>query len=339
MFNSNSKIGRLALVGAVLMMVTAAAGVAFAAAPTVDTETADTSQESDLTDGGTQTYNATTSSNLSWIADSNNSKVVVEQNSTTLFTATPDHYDHNASGNEDYYYNVSLADDGSDYSGIDVGANENVTLNVTLINNTEANDPDETNLTFTFANGDEMAWINADTTKTESSVGGILSTLNVFSSGDSVPAAQSEESTTITNNTDTVEVSVASSNLSDALSESTTDKSEGALILSAPTMAGDSYLPVVYQSASDGPEWIDTDEDAYAVLSEDGSTLTVNNADALADDSGTTELDMTVTGNEALGFRNTFSMLRSYDAGYGAAASTAATAVDLNGEPEWDEEA
>ena len=335
MFNTNTKTGRLALVAVVITMVTMSAGVAFAAAPTVDTETTDTTTTSELTDGDAQTYNDTTASYFNWSADSTNSKIVVEQGDTELFSATPE-VETDASGT--YYYNVSLADDGSDYSDLDVGANENATLNVTLINNTEADSPDTTNVSITFANGDEKAWVNADTAATEETDDGILSSVNVFSSGDDVPAAQSERETTITNNTDTVEVSASSSNLSDALGETTSEKSEGDLVWTATAMTGDSFVPVVYQSADDGPEWLDTDEDTYAVLSEDGSTLTVMNAGKLADEDGTTAFDMTVTGNEALGFSNAFSMLRSYDAGIGTSALAASSAADFNGAPTFGDE-
>jgi len=154
-------------------MLIAAVGGAMAAAPSVNTETTDTTYTSEITDGDTQAYNATTSSNFSWSADSANSKIVIEQGNDTLYSATPDHEDE-ASGT--YYYNATLADDGSSYDGLEADAGESVTLNVTLINNTEADDPDKTNVSFTFANtitvsvaGTPMAdALDASTENTES---------------------------------------------------------------------------------------------------------------------------------------------------------------------------
>jgi len=70
----------------------------------------DTTYTTEIEDGGTQAYNATTATNFSWSADSANSKIVIEQDNETLYEATPDHEDE-ASGT--YYYNATLADDGS----------------------------------------------------------------------------------------------------------------------------------------------------------------------------------------------------------------------------------
>ncbi|WP_373190032.1 hypothetical protein [Halolamina sp.] len=325
-----------------LIVLVAGAGVAFAAAPSVDTSTTDTSQSSDITDNGTQSYNVTTTSNLSWVADSANSSVEITQNGTTLYEATPTNYSYNASGNNDYYYNVSLADDASDYSGNEVGAGENATLNVTFVNNTSASSPDKTNISYTFVNGEAHAFIGSENPETEESDDGFFtaSTLAFWSdSNDSeVGPTVSTDSTTITNNTSTVQLDTMSSNLTDAYSTSTEDASDGDLLWSSYTQVsvdGDSrYLATFSESAADDTEWLNTSEDAYATISSDEETMTIHNADALLDDDQTSAtLDVTAVGNEQLGRSSSASMYESYDAGTFKSTIGAFGASDFDGNP------
>jgi len=89
MFNLNTRKSAIFL--ALLVLLSAGtAGVVMAAAPSVDNETSDTSRTSDLTDGGSQTHNDTTTSNLSWSADSANSSVEIMQDGETLYEASPE---------------------------------------------------------------------------------------------------------------------------------------------------------------------------------------------------------------------------------------------------------
>jgi len=340
MFN-RSKTKSLLLVAVMLVAMT---GGALAAAPTVDTETTDTSQTSELQDGDTQMHNATTNTNLSWSADSANASIEIAQDGDTIFERSPEPY-NNASGT--YYYSVSLADDGSDYEGLEVGARESATLNVTLTNDTAADDSDTTNLEFTYEHTEESAWIASESPETEGASNGLfggfsLSSINVFSSSDDsedepVGTVLSTDSTNITENTSEIQLDTLNSNLTDAFSASTDDSSEGDLIWTSYTQVStddsSQYVPVFYQSAGD-QEWLDTEEDAYATIADDGETMTVHNPNALlADDQISGTLDVTTVGDEALGMGNSAQMLSNYGAGWTKSNIGVFGALDTNGNP------
>jgi len=186
MFNITTRKSAIFL--ALVVLLSAGIGGVMAAAPTVDTETTNTASTSDLTDGGTQTYNDTTSTTLNWSADSPNASVEIMQDGETLFEASPEPYeavDTDSSGSNDtWYYNVSLADDTSDYDGLEVGADENVTLNVTLTNDTSVDSPDTTNISYEFQNSEDTAFIASENPEGEDEEEGFFSSLNVFSSED-----------------------------------------------------------------------------------------------------------------------------------------------------------
>ncbi|NHX37807.1 MULTISPECIES: hypothetical protein [Halolamina] len=340
----------------VAIMLVAAAGGALAAAPTVDTETTNTTTTTELNDAGTQAYNATTDSLIAWEADSPNSKVEITQGGETIYEATPENYSAVDSGTDGtldlWYYNVSLADDGSDYSGLEVGAGESVTLNVTFTNNTEAVSPDTTNISYTYSNTEDRALIASENPESEDTDAGFfggfsLSSLNVFSDSDSededVGTVLSTDSTTVTQNTTEVQLDTLNSNLTDAYAASTEDASAGDLVWSSYTQLtiGDDsqYVPVYYQTANEDHEWLDTTEDTYATISSDGQTMTIHNPDALLDDGQTSAtLDVTTVGDEMLGFMNARSMLTAdqYDASGTTVWTTALGAgVDYNGNPDF----
>ena len=340
MFNINTR--KSAILLALLVLFTAGIGGVMAAAPTVDTESTDTTQTSEITDAGTQTYNDTTSTNLSWSADSANSSVEIMQDGETLYEASPDNY---SEVNGTYYYNVTLADDTSDYDGLEVGAGENAALNVTFTNDTAASNPDTTNISYTFANSEDTAFIASENPEgAEDDQEGFLSSLNVFSSEDEddVGTQLSTDTTTVTQNTSEVQLDTLSSNLTDAYATSTEDASEGELIWASYTSAaaGDDdarFLPVFYESAdNDEHEWINTSEDVYATLSSDGETMTIHNPDALLDDDqSSATLDVTTVGDEKLGLGNSAEMYSNYDAGTLKTTIGAFSALDTNGDPEF----
>ena len=336
-----------------MLVMLAMAGGAMAAAPTVDTETTNTSETTELNDAGTQMYNATTETRLSWEADSPNSSIEIAHDGDVLFEASPENYSAADSGTDGtldlWYYNVSLADDGSDYQGLEVGAGESLTLNVTITNNTEASSPDTTNISYTFANTEGTAWIASEAPESEDTSGGLFGSLStgfglLSDSNDSedVGTVVSTDSTTVTENTTEVQLDTLNSNLTDAFSASTSDASEGDLIWSSYSQVsvedGDSqYVPVFYQSASDDVEWLNTSEDAYATIAEDGSTMTVHNPNALLDDDqSSATLDVTTVGDEALGWGNARSTLSSdmYDASATDVWTSTIGAMDIGGNPE-----
>lgn len=312
----------------VLVVLTAGAGVAYAAAPSVDTETADTSQTSDLTDGGTQTYNATTNSNFSYSADSADAEVKVKQNGTVLNTFSPTNYSAvNTTGTSDpdvWYYNVSVADDGSDYTGLIADANENVSLTYTIINNSTLDNPNTTNVTVYFENGEEHAFTRADSAEIAEE-DGVLSSLSMpFSDDSSVKAAKATKTIGIDKNTTTVTFESNQQNLTDALGEThSAAKSSGYTTAGAVTVDGE--LVPLFTSSADVPDWMNNQ--TYATV-DDSGTVTIENLD-----SDKYEIDVGVVGNENPGFFATFQMLRSYDAGLGNAVTMAD--VDANGNPDW----
>jgi len=327
MFNINKTAKSLLLV---LVMVVAAAGGAMAAAPTVNTETTDTTYTTEIEDGGTQAYNATTATNFSWSADSANSKIVIEQDNETLYEATPDHEDE-ASGT--YYYNATLADDGSDYDGLEADAGEDVTLNVTLINNTEADDPDTTNVSWTFANGNAEAFANVEDADLQTPAeGGIASSLAFWSDDETDPAKLEEKTVGIEGNeTETITVSVAGTPMADALDASTEDAEDGDVIWSSAASMDGEYIAVTAGEEPD-TEWFE-DGSTYAVYDSDDKTLTYHNVDERTSEDQQ-DLELSATGNDGLGIGNTASMLQSYDASN--AWVTAAWNADYN-EPEWED--
>ena len=329
MFNINSR--KSAIFMALLVLLSAgAAGFAMAAAPSVDSETTTTSQTSEITNGSTQTYNATTASNLSWSADSTNSKVIVEQGNRTIFSASPDPY-NTTTGTS--YYNVSLADDGSSYSGLSADANEDVKLNVTFINNTEASSPDKTNISFTFANSDEEAFANVEDSDTPSD-DGILSSLGLGGSDDE-SQAKSEKEIGINNNTETVNVHISNSDMSDALTATMDAAGEDApAFLGSASVDGQTVF--LFSEGADLPDWV-TDEDfTYATVSDDGEMLTLHNANDQIDSTDVEGLDVTVTGNEAMGLSQAYgAMTGYYDLSRTSAIQKSIGALDLNGDPDW----
>ncbi len=329
MFNINKTTKSLLLA---LVMVVAVTGGAVAAAPTVNTETTDTTYTTDIEDGGTQEYNATTTTNFSWSADSANSKIVIEQDGEQLYSATPEH-DDEASGT--YYYNASIADDGSDYSGLDADAGESVDLNVTLINNTEVDSPDETNVSWTFANSNEIAFEDVDGNSVVGPAedGGILS--NVFgSSDDETDPAKADTSVGIVGNeTETVTVSIAGTPMAEAMDASAEATESGDVMWGSASSLSGQYLALANGEAPD-TDWFN-DSAAYVTYDADAQTLTYHNVDESVDEDAE-EVELSATGNDGLGLMNTVSMLNNYDAGWGV-YGTAAWNADWN-EPSWEDE-
>ncbi len=345
MFNINNKTAKSLVLAALLVLSVFGAGIVAGAAPTAGDTSGDTS--ADITDGGTQTHNDTTTSDLPWSADSPNASIEIAQDGETIYEASPEHYDSNDSDDDGttdtWYYNVSLADDGSDYEGFEVGAGENTTFNVTFVNDTEADDPDETNISYTFENSEENAFIaSEDPESEEQEDGGFFSSLNVFSSDDEeeVGTVLSEDETTVTNNTSQVQLDTLDSNLTDAYAASTEDAESGDILWNSYTHVDvedgdDQFVAVFYEEAGD-KDWLDEDEDAYATISEDGDTMTIHNANALlGDDQESATMDVTTVGDEMLGQNNALSMMTD---DYGASTwdvwGASYSALDTDGNPE-----
>ncbi len=331
MFNINTRKSALFL--AMLVLLSAGtAGVVMATAPTAGDTTGSTS--ADITDGGTQSYNATTNSTIPWSADSQNSEIVIEQGNDTLYSATPTNYSYNSTSGT-YYYNVTVDDDGSDYSGLDADAGESVTLNVTFTNNTEAASPNTTNISFTFANGQVEAFEDVDVSSVETpSDSGTFSVASLaFWSDNETDPAKTDSTVDISgNDTETITMSVAETPMADALGVAAESTESGDVIwASAASLEGD-YLVMTNSEAPD-TDWFN-DSATYATYDADAQTLTYHNVDEWTD-ADAKDVELSATGNDGLGLTNTASMLQNYEMSGGDAYLTAIQHADWN-EPDWE---
>lgn len=292
---------------------------AFAAAPSVDSETTDTTTTSDLTAGDTIQYNATTTSTLSFSADSANGSVAVYQNGTELavYTNDSDLVEHVSTASGTYYFNATFSDDASDFDGIEAGAGETVDLKLQMRNDSSLDNPDVTNITVSFANDDNITFARLDSGETEiGSAGTLASTLAsipVIGDGNVTDPATASQSIDV-NGADQEEIimEVTDADAQDALSNSVSGLS-GVTWTSYATLDGD-VIPVV-SSSSDAPSWLDTDSEAYVTVADDGTSATVHNAgDAI--DSGTTSADLELIGSKDLGTWGIRNVISSYGGGW-----------------------
>lgn len=320
----------------IVLLSAGAAGFAMAAAPSVDTSTTDDTpnQSSDIVDNGAQTYNQTTNSNLSWSADSKNSKVVISQDNETIYSAAPTAYHTNTTTGTSYY-NVSLADDGSSYSGLEAGANENATLNVTFINNTQASSPDETNITYTFANGAREAFVDVDNPTTPPEEDGTFSSLAIWKDDDATPPADAEKTFAVAGNqTKEVTIDIGGTAMDDAFGAATENTDAGDIIWASEAGLEGDWM-VVYDSEKGDQEWLD-DNATYMTYDADSTSLTIHNADERIDEDAL-DAELTVSGNDGLGLFATAGMLSDYGASTSTAWGTAAWNADYN-EPDWEDD-
>lgn len=313
----NTRRGAAVLVALLVLISGIGAMGAMGAAPSEDNETTETSQTTDLSEGGSQQYNATTSSNFSWTADSNNSSITITQNGTVIYTAEPTAYHTNTTSGTSYY-NRSLADDGSDYGAIEVGANENASLDAELVNDTSLSSPDNNSINYTFVNGEERAFIagTAGDTKVEKNESGFLasaSTLGGLLGNDSDPgAAKVTDSTNVTSNTSEIVVDVAQADAADSLSH-VADESDGLTMMGYAKVDG-TLAPMFVGSAD--ADWLDKSNETYVVVNSAGDSATIYNPGA----SSATSMDVELHANDDLGW-DSVGMLRDYGAGWTTAIS------------------
>jgi hypothetical protein len=145
---------RVAAVLAVVGLITVAAGGAFAAAPTVDTETTDTATTSEITDGTVIqnfTANDSEASIIQADYDSDNPKVkVLDENNDTVTSYTAS--DMTETNTSQDYYNTTI--NHSVLNNVEISPGEQVNVTLRLINNTEVDSPDTTNVTLTLDGAD-----------------------------------------------------------------------------------------------------------------------------------------------------------------------------------------
>lgn len=317
-----SKRALVSLVVAALVVV-GTSGVAFAAAPTVDSESTDTATTSEVTDGATIQYNASTNSTLQYSADSTNSSVSILQNGTQLSeyqnTSNPAAFEVTDATNN--YINFTVADDETAYSGVEADAGETVSLTYRLVNDTNVDSPDTNNVTVNWANDKNKSFVRGESSETETADPGFvaetLSSVPLIGSEDNNvtdPASVEDEIGVAGSNQEEITVYIESSNGQDALTETYDAADEaGAVTYDGWVTLDGEFVPVL-SSESDAPDWVDTSENTYATLSEDGSQAVIHNAgDTLGDD--TENATVRMTGNEKMDPFEIRGMLTDYGAG------------------------
>lgn len=159
MSNSYTKLAALTM--AVLLVGAGAMG-ALAAKPSIDTETTNTASTSELTDGSTIDIsdggiNESDYHSVQYTADSANSSVEITLNGTddeggAVFYSNSSATVVDSASNT---YKVSFSEEV--LADVPRAVNENVTLDLTITNNTEVENPDTTTIQIHLQNGDQRS--------------------------------------------------------------------------------------------------------------------------------------------------------------------------------------
>jgi len=313
-------LNRRAILALALVVIVAVgtSGLAIGAAPSVDSETTDTATTSELNDGNTITYNASTNTTLQYSADSANSSVEILQNGTTLetFENTSDPPEFEVTDATNDYINFTIADDETGYSGVEAGAGENVTLTYRLINDSELDNPDTNNVTVFWENHANKSFIRGDSGDTETDEPGFSLTAAAPLIGEdnrTDPAKVEQDIGVAGSDQDEITVYVETTDGEDALSDTYDAADEAGTVTydGWVTLEGD-FVPVL-ASEDDAPDWLETDTDTYATVSEDGSEVVIHNAGtSLGED--TENATVQVVGSEEMGIFEIAGMLDEYGA-------------------------
>ncbi len=315
-----------------LAVIVGTSGLAFAAAPTVDSESTATSSTSELNDGNTITYNESTETTLQASFDSSNGAFKILQNGTELsefqnesaaeITVT------NGSAN---YLNLTLADDETGLSGVEADAGESVALEYRMLNDTSLSNPDTSNISVTWANDANTSFVRVESGDTEtgdvSRFASLASSVPLVGDDNTTDPAKVEESDIGVNGADQDQITVwvEDSSAQDALDETNTEADGVAYMGSAEV---DGTLVPIISAESAAPDWVDTNEDAYVMISDDGERVDIYNAGDVVGDSAAT-VDVDLQGHEQLNFGEIRTMLSNYGETGVSAVWTAATNGEL----------
>lgn len=306
-----------------MLLLVAAMSGALAAAPTVDTETTDTASTSALTDGAVVTdFNASASDNLSTLEasyDSTNPGIAIVDPETgdTLKTVTntsnPDYFTETGSASGVTYYETTFSE--ADFATVPMAANEDKTVELRLINNTEVSQSqwDTTNVTITLDNTGERAVVTASSSSESS---GIVETDEIDSllpeflgGGTESTTSVAQDNLGVNGSATTVYVVYEDDTADDAFEDAAANQSwfgieafasdyeDGDRINDHIVLVEDTPYAVFSEDvAEDIP-----DDTTYAVYTEvDGQPAhEIQLGDEFDDESS---LDVETTGNDALGF-------------------------------------
>lgn len=339
--NHRKLIAALAALG----LVVAGVGAVTATAPALDTETTDTATTTELDGTSTQSYSETTSSFMNYSQDTNNTEVTLYQGSATngrelvTYGESSDQVNYDTTASSTYYWNLEVDDDASDYTGLEADAGESVTVTAQL---TDLGDASTTynNVSYTFANGANTSFINYNDSETETAEASRLARLstisldNITGQSDVAGAAQVEQDIGVNGeNQDQIVVNIENADAQASAEEmfENSEEKDGVTYLGHATVDGE-FVPILAEDA-DAPNWIDTSDDAYMVVSQDGQTVTVENAGDVIDQ-GDTTATVEITANEQMDRGQTVDMWENYDRDTNVLSGL--SLIDINGNPDFE---
>lgn len=288
---------------AALLVVSSAYGVA-AVSPTVDSETTNSSSTSDLVGGETLTDldNSSMEQHVEAVFDSENP--AIEIRSSTDSDVVYHRYDggdltqtYADANNSTYNYEVNLTHS-SAFGDVPIDANENKTVDVVFINNTEAETPDETVISVTLANdGDRTVARLDDATIASRNAETFTSYFGGFESLDFLGEeadASFEDSIEVPddNSSHTYTVHMVNEDAIDAFDHDVDGLDAAAWIVgnSVTLTDEDGEMHAVKVYSDEAPE--DIEDDIYAVYDDSANTLDVVFDE---DTSGTYDVDVSTT--------------------------------------------
>jgi hypothetical protein len=333
-----SKLNRLVAIALAALLITSA-GTAFAATPSIDEETSDTSTESDIVSAGTTEitgFNAN-ESNTTYVevsfdsTPSGDAKMAIvdpttadkKKNMETVY-ANSSAEETNATSNN-YAWNISH-DELSDVpvspstktkfflKTWDTEDTSNATYTTFYI--TATADYSVIRIGNSFAESDDVTIEDANPW-----LGRVLSSYDVDRA-----TIETDDLNTTSNTTHSVVLS--NSSVSDSFSSAAEDSEDGTWLTAVTVTAegddGDVLIPVFLNSKTEEWDFLDDDE-AYAVYDSDTGKLDVHLAgDERFEDADETTL--TVTSNDEIGIRNGATMLSNLGAGTGTSYWTSINA-------------
>jgi hypothetical protein len=279
MNHTKSSALAVALVGILLLSAGAAA-----VAPTVDTETTTTATTSEVTDGTVITNftaNASQTSTIQAGFDSQNPKVaVLNEDNETIKSYTGSDLTATGDDGSTYYYNASV--NHSVWNDVPIEPNGTTTVYLKLVNNTEATNPDTTNVSITLegAEGRTVQVVDSDLGSDVFSTSSAGFTVPFTSTTVSIPfigssgdtSTYSPSSVPINGSNSTVKIAYRNSTGASSLSSVVDGLSGGAWAKSI-VMSSDKGPIKVY--ADSVPSDVNT-SNTYAVHDTDNDDLTVH---------------------------------------------------------------
>lgn len=334
----------VALVLAVVLIVAAASG---AGALTVDTETTDTSATSDLQQDTvlTQPHNGSQVQNISIVGDSSTNTsglanpesnfslyFVVndtgsDQNSETLYETDENWSVTTISGAPDQY-NLTVANPrwGDE---LEYGGGENVTVDARVVFNESQTDESWENITFFVDPPDSQARVKLASDERDVRTDSLAPSSVPVIGGNGSETAQVSDTVPVTQNTSEITVDVENDSTVNAFSKVADETDSGSMATIGYAEVNGQMVPLFSESAD--ASWLN-DSAAYATVNSDGTQVTIHNANETFD-TGTSEIDVSATGNQAVGLFEMQSMLSDYGASVTTQFGTAAQAINIDGNP------